>query len=136
MKTYFKFKWREPLGMPECPYAYRTYLIFFGHSIRVHFWLRSDDKRYMHNHPWWFITFVLKGYYTDVSLTGVDIVDRFSFRYRKPNHTHYVVIPKTGCITILLTGRNLNNWGFWINERYLRVNRFFKRYGHPPCSEQ
>ena len=136
MKTYFKFKWREPLGLLECPYAYRTYLIFFGYSIRIHFWLRSDDKRYMHNHPWWFITFVLKGYYIDMSLNGIDMVDTFSFRYRKPNHTHYVQIPSGGCTTILITGRNKNKWGFWINQRYLRVNRYFKRFGHPACNEQ
>lgn len=142
MKTLFKFKYKEPLGKSECPYAHRTYLIFFGYSIRIHKWYRSDDKRYMHNHPWWFITFVIKGSYKDVSL-GLfkdiyqnDYLKRFHIRYRKPNHTHYVEIPKGGCTTILITGRKNKQWGFWVNKRYLRINRYFKRYGHPPCSEQ
>ena len=140
MKNIFKFKYKEPLGKIECPYAYRTYLILFGYSFRIHYWLRSDDKRYMHNHPWWFITFVLKGNYTDVYLKDniiqKDYLSRWSIRYRSSKHTHYVEIPKEGCITILFTGRKLNQWGFWVNNRYMRINRFFKQHGHPPCNEQ
>lgn len=135
----FQVRWNEPLGRKECPYAYRWVFIFFGYSIRVHRWLRSDDKRYKHNHPWWFITFVIKGEYTDVARLSetIDLYDQvktFQFRYRKSNHTHYVVpIPNTW--TILLTGKPLNKWGFWIRGRYLRPLRYFKRFGNPPCNE-
>lgn len=157
----FQIRWNEPLGELECPYAYRFVIIIFGFSIRIHKWLRSDDKRYMHNHPWWFYTFVLKGSYIDVSddiaayeqgdidrevgwenhiiekpWRRRDHLKQFSFRYRSANHTHYVEIPKGGCWTILITGKPLNKWGFWINNRYLRPLRFFSRYGHPPCHEQ
>ena len=62
--TNFQFRWNEPLGVAECPYAYRWVFIFFGYSIRIHKWLRSDDKRYLHSHPWFFFTLVLKGSYT------------------------------------------------------------------------
>lgn len=132
----FQIRWNEPLGIAECPYAYRYVFIFFGYSIRVHRWLRSDDKRFMHNHPWWFVTFVLRGSYQDISLNEIEQLNTFSFKYRNSNHTHYVEIPDSGCLTLLITGKPINKWGFWIKERYLRPLRFFSRYGHPPCNEQ
>lgn len=61
----FQIRFNEPLGTAECPYAYRWVLIFFGYSIRIHKWIRSDDKRYFHDHGWWFATFVLKGSYIE-----------------------------------------------------------------------
>lgn len=132
----FQIRWNEPLGKKECPYAYRWVFIFFGYSIRFHKWIRSDDKRYMHDHPWWFITFVLRGSYTDVSDNSSDTLKRFSLRYRPSLHKHYVDIPKGGCFTILFTGKPHRNWGFWINNKFKRPLKFFHKYGHPPCSEQ
>ncbi len=135
-----QLRWNEPLGVKECPYAYRYVLILWGFSVRVHKWVRSDDKRHMHTHPWWFWTFVLKGTYTDVSMkdgiTSRDTLKRFNVRYRPANHLHYVEIPPSGAWTILITGRPLNKWGFWVNGSIKRPLRFFHRYGHPPCSEQ
>jgi hypothetical protein len=132
----FQLRWNEPLGDKECPYAYRWVFIFFGYSIRIHKWIRSDDKRYMHNHPWWFLTFILKGSYTDVSNKGEEFLKRFSFRFRLANHSHYVSIPKTGAVTILITGRPKQKWGFNVNGVFKRPLKYFYKFGHPPCSEQ
>ena len=136
----FQIRWNEPLGESECPYAYRYVFLFFGFAIRVHRWIRSDDKRYMHTHPWWFVTFILRGSYTDVSMKDGETIrqrlKRFNIKYRPANHLHYVEVPKSGCLTILFTGRPLNKWGFWVNGSIKRPLRFFHRYGHPPCSEQ
>jgi len=147
MKPFWKtnnlqIRWNEPLGTKECPYAYRYVFILFGFSIRCHVWLRSDDKRYMHNHSWWFMTFVLKGSYTDVSLNkdGVthdrDTLKKFQFRYRPSNHTHYVEVLKGGCTTILITGRPLQKWGFFVDGKFKRPLKYFDKFGHPPCDEQ
>ena len=152
----FDFRWKEPLGKPECPYLYRWVLVLFGYSIRVHRWIRSDDKRYFHDHPWPFITVVLKGDYTDVSpssggyagrngyftLHNKEIVlkENLSFgtiKYRKSNHKHYVEVPKNGCWTLLFCGRPNRKWGFWIKgKQFFRPLRYFSKFGHPPCSEQ
>lgn len=138
--TNFQFRWNEPLGEVHCPYAYRWVFIFFGYSIRIHKWLRSDDSRYLHNHSWFFLTFVLRGSYTDVSMKDniiyKDTLKRFNFRYRPANHLHYVEVPKEGCLTILITGRPLQKWGFWVDGRIKRPLKYFHKYGHPPCSEQ
>jgi len=144
MKPFWKTKniqlrWNEPLGVPSCPYAYRWVFIFFGYSIRIHKWIRSDDKRYMHDHAWNFRTFVLKGHYYDVSKDKDgnivrELVNRTA--YRKATHAHYVEIPEKGALTLVFTSRPFRKWGFWDNGKFRRPLRFFSRYGHPPCSEQ
>ena len=132
----FQLRWNEPLGEKDCPYAFRWVFIFFGYSIRIHHFLRSDDKRYFHDHAWWFYTFVLKGSYTDVSETGSDTLKRFQWRFRPAEHKHYVDVPKGGVWTILLTGAKERNWGFWINGKMKRPLKYFDKFGHPPCAEQ
>lgn len=136
----FQIRWKEPLGEAECPYAYRYVFLFFGFALRIHIWKRSDDKRYMHSHPWWFITFVLKGSYTDVydaqGQVKRDRLSRFSIRFRPASHRHYVDVPKSGCITILLTGRPIQKWGFWIDGKMKRPLKYFHKFGHPLCDEQ
>ena len=134
----FQIRWNEPLGMDECPYARRWVFLFFDYGIRIHQWYRSDDKRHFHDHPWWFITMVLKGGYTDVSPDGRDTLRFGSIRFRKAEHRHYVDVPKHGALTILFTGRPIRKWGFWIDGKKViwRPLRYMSKYGHPPCEEQ
>lgn len=128
--------WNDPLGRKECPYAYRWVFNFGLFSIRIHKWLRSDDKRFFHDHPWPFITFVLKGGYIDVSPTGKDTLNRWSIRYRSSKHKHYVKIKHGGALTLLITGPQVRNWGFWVKNKLWYPSQYFKQYSHPPCSEK
>ena len=71
MKPYRKFKkfqirWKEKLGNPECPYLYRWTFLFFGYSIRIHHWIKSDDRRFFHDHSGDLISIVVKGTYKNV----------------------------------------------------------------------
>lgn len=63
----FQIRWREPLGLSECPYLYRWTLILFHRSIRLHHWLRSDDRRFFHDHSANLVSVVLKGHYYNVN---------------------------------------------------------------------
>lgn len=132
----FQFRWREPLGKRECPYAHRTLLNLGLFSVRVHEWHRSDDKRFFHDHPWHFVTLVLRGSYTDVSAQGRDVLTAGSVRYRHAGHAHYVEVPPAGAITIILTSYVVRNWGFWVKGKFVRPLRFFGKFGHPPCNDQ
>jgi hypothetical protein len=142
----FQIRWREPLGDAKCPYLYRWVFIFFGFSIRLHHWIRSDDKRFFHDHPWDFTTFVLKGSYRDVSPAytregieyhHIDTIKAGDRKFRKATHKHYVDVPQGGAWTLLFCGRHKRNWGFWIKaNQFFRPLRYFSKYGHPPCSEQ
>lgn len=59
--------WGQRCGLPECPYLRRWVFNFGVGSVRVHHWTGSDDSRHLHDHAWWFLTFVVRGGYTDVS---------------------------------------------------------------------
>jgi hypothetical protein len=62
----FQIRWKEQLGEEKNPYLYRWTFIFFGYSLRIHHWIKSDDNRYFHDHSCDLISIVLKGYYWNV----------------------------------------------------------------------
>ena len=123
----------EYLGLPDCPYVRRWRIDLPFGSIRVHHWLSHDDPRAVHDHPWWFLTFVVKGGYTDFTPGGKEHLRPGSIRYRPAPHQHTVVPDPGGCWTILITGRSLRKWGFWPKGKFIRANKFFLTYGHHPC---
>src|SRR5690349_7894728 len=81
-------KWAERLGIPSCPYVIRWRAETRWGSIRLHHWLGPDDDRAFHDHPWWFVTLVLRGGYTDWNPTGKQHLRAGSIRYRPALHQH------------------------------------------------
>jgi hypothetical protein len=131
-----QFRWREPLGWPECPYVIRWRLEIDGlGSVRVHHWLASDDPRAVHDHPWWFLTLVLHGGYTDHTPGGAEHLPAGSLRYRPALHQHTVVPDKGGAWTLLITGPKTRNWGFWPGGKFRKANKWFASRGHHPCAD-
>lgn len=53
---------------------------FFGYSMRIHHWIKSDDRRYFHDHSSDLVSIVLKGKYKNV----VPVLDRYN-----PNDANY-----------------------------------------------
>lgn len=149
----FVAEWNYPLGKSECPYAFRWRLDFYWFSFRLHKWLRSDDKRAFHNHPWHFITFILKGGYKDVvrapewshgtvSYEPLGTLLDGSFKklaWRNKDHQHYVSIePLTSPVwTFIITFGAPRKYAFWDVLTGKRRNRdkYFIEMGHPPCDE-
>jgi hypothetical protein len=126
------FTWNKPLGLPECPYL-RLWMIDFGiFAIRLHHWLGSDDQRFFHDHPWWFITLCLWGSYTDISPSGQDTLTMGSIRFRRANHRHTAKVHRSTW-TLLITGRPTRRWGFWIGNKLFKRDKYFATYGHHPC---
>ena len=139
----FQIRWNEALGHKECPYAYRWVFTTPWFSIRVHNFLRSDDKRYFHDHAWDFWTFILKGSYYDVSPQKLNNNNnKISKKLRKTyhlykveaEHKHYVEVNKS-CWTLLFCLPKKRNWGFWVNGKFKRPLKYFYKFGHPPCDE-
>lgn len=123
---------REKLGLPECPYVIRWRLETPIGSVRLHHWLGPDDDRALHDHPWWFITLVLRGGYTDCG-AETDHLHAGSVRYRPALHRHTVVPDADGAWTLLITGPAVRAWGFWLNGKFRKANKWFLAYGHHPC---
>lgn len=128
------FTWREKLGKPECPYLVRWVAAIY-YSLRLHHWLAGDDPRAFHDHPWWYVTFCIWGGYTDVSPAGEVEVGRWSFHYFPAAHRHTVRVNPGGAWTLLLTGPEKREWGFWVAGKFRKRNKYFFEWGHHPCEQ-
>jgi hypothetical protein len=62
----------QVIGGPDDPYMLRWYLIPRNPLLNVylHKFLRSDDDRALHDHPWWFVSLILRGGYLEISETA------------------------------------------------------------------
>ena len=126
---WFQIRWREPIGNPNCPYLYRWTFIFFGFSIRLHHWIKSDDRRFFHDHSCDLISVVLKGKYKNVTPEGAREVQAPSIWRAKAKAKHYLDIPAEGAWTLLLFGRPYHKWGFYVNDHKWRPLRYFHKFG-------
>ncbi len=122
------------LGDKACPYLRRWAIAIdrFA-SIRLHHWHSGDDPRNFHDHPWDFVTIVLWGAYTDVTESGEERMTPGTIRYRPALHRHTVRVDKGGCWTLLLTGKVVRKWGFWVKGKFKKANKYFLEHGHHPC---
>lgn len=145
MKPYRQFKpfqirWAEKMGADKNdPYLIRWTFLFFGYSIRIHKWIRSDDKRFFHDHSCNLISMILKGWYYNVVPNDPDNPDvnncrkirAKSWRPWRANAKakHYLEIPKEGAWTILLCGKPYHKWGFYVKGKRVRPLKYFHKYG-------
>lgn len=129
----YHVKFNEKLGLPECPYVIRWRIETPVGSIRLHHWLKPDDDRAFHDHPWWFLTLVLRGGYTDHSPDGEQPVNAGSIHCRPALHRHTVVPYPGGAWTLILTGPKSRAWGFWLDGKFRKANKWFATFGHHPC---
>lgn len=143
----FDIKWEEPIGPPECPMMIRWAILTPLFSIRIHHFLRADEERHAHDHPWWFFTLVLRGEYEDISeqefpvgvhgetdyVRVVDRLKRGSVRLRPALHRHWVHTDNAW--TFVITGPVSRRWGFWDGKMFSPVAEYFKRHGYAPCQD-
>lgn len=134
----------------DVPYLIRYYLFLkdrkrFPFNVTLHKILCSDEPT-LHDHPWSYATFILKGGYwewipvhsKEGNVVGSTKVWRGPghFRFRKPNDLHWLELEKDAegneipCWSLFFMGRKVQEWGFvrfvkyqgyrWIhNEQYL-----------------
>lgn len=131
--TRFQLHLNEKLGLDTCPYLIRWRFESPWGSIRLHHWLAQDDPRHRHDHPWNFITFVLKGGYTDLSPNGDSHLRAPAVQYRAAEHQHTVVPDEGGAWTVIITGPKIRRWGFWVNGKFKSNVKYFWKFGHHPC---
>ena len=129
----FRCTWREELHCTTGIYLRRWTLEFWWFSIRLHHWMHSDDSRAFHDHPWWFVTFVLKGGYTDVSPKGEERIIAPTICYRPAEHAHTVKVFPGGCWTLVVTGPKVRRWGFWVKNKFVKSYKYFYRFGNHQC---
>lgn len=137
----------QAIGSPDNPYLLRWYVIPRNPLINVyvHKFCRSDDDRALHDHPWWFVSLMLRGMYVEVTEECRTVRsapepwrwfwgDR-PLAFRRATWRHRVELvdswagpsmpntygPPMPCWTLIITGRRSRTWGFWCQTfRYFR----------------
>lgn len=128
-----RFFHREPdfiIGGKEDPYLLRWWIIprnrFF--NIYLHKFLRDDDDRALHDHPWVSLSIILRGGYIEHLPNGV-IKRRQAGQlvFRRAKQAHRIELYREGvnscwirgnykdtrpAWTIFITGPRIRQWGF------------------------
>lgn len=142
LRKWLTGKPHQIIGGANDPYMLRWYIIPRNPVVNIylHKFLRSDDDRALHDHPWWFISLMLKGTYDEVTNEGTTRRKAGSFAFRPAEWRHRVQLlldmkgvrenltdallnpdthkqlkryPEKPCWTIIVTGRRTRGWGFW-----------------------
>lgn len=111
--------WRNPLG--------RVFQ-WFGIAVRLHYIKSPDRDRHLHDHPWAFVSVVLRGWYIEhrpmtiqPNFLGTEEELTYSawrregeiaFRWWTARHRISTVAPE-GVWTLFITGPMMQWWGFY-----------------------
>lgn len=117
------------IGGAADPYMRRWWVIPRNRifNIYLHHFMRSDDDRALHDHPWWNLSILLVGRYAEhtIDAGGVNVftVRRAGqWKFRRASHAHRIELTHGPCWTLFITGPNIRSWGFhcpkgWVHWR-------------------
>jgi hypothetical protein len=124
------------IGGAENPYCNRWYVIPRNRlfNIYLHQFVRDDDDRALHCHPWLNCSLLLRGRYSEVQFlrrptAGRDLPSTIEIPrrpgrpvFRRPSTAHRVVLARDEnhrpipCWSLFLTGPVIRSWGFWCSK--------------------
>ena len=118
----------------EEPYLERYYIFLkdrtnFPFNIFIHKILKSDPDD-LHDHPWSYFTFILRGGYWEITKEGRFWKGPFTFRWNNAKSLHRIELDPnvSDCWTIFIPGQKQREWGFmtkngWIENNYYLNNK-------------
>ena len=123
MKWFERLASRRPpdfvIGGVADPYMLRWWVLPRNRvfNIYLHRFLRSDDDRALHDHPWFNVSLILDGEYTEETIARGGVHRRRVFRVgalklRAPWSAHRVDLHAGPCWTLFITGPVMRTWGF------------------------
>lgn len=127
------------VGGAEDPYLLRWWLIPRNpvFNVYVHLFLRSDDDRALHGHPWLFnVSWLLEGKYIEWVPGNGNLlrpVPRFRYAgqlaFRRGAAPHRIQLWRAGgdekpCWTVFITGPRVREWGFYCPRGWVPWQQF------------
>ncbi|OMQ49922.1 hypothetical protein AQ709_05220 [Burkholderia pseudomallei] len=113
------------IGDPRNPYLLRWWILprnrFF--NVYLHCFMRSDDDRALHDHPWSNLSILLRGRYVEHTIAAGGIHMRSeriapTWKFRPSGAAaHRIELVDGCCWTIFVTGPRYRDWGFHCPER-------------------
>ncbi len=115
------------VSAPTDVYLRRWYLLetpWFG--LKLHHILRPDADRALHDHPWSFVSLILRGGYTEEVadmhstlrwMPGAWVKRRLTHRagalnVKRADELHRIDVLHGECWTLVVSGRKSRTWGF------------------------
>lgn len=86
-------------------------------SIKLHRILISDDDC-LHDHPWSFISIILRGGYVEQSEKSFKLYGVGSILFRKATWKHRLIIYQPAT-TLVITFKRVRSWGFWTKQGWI-----------------
>ncbi|MCA8938233.1 MAG: hypothetical protein KDB07_00365 [Planctomycetes bacterium] len=125
------------------PYMKRLILFRtpFGGLMINHF-IGGDESRCHHDHPWPFISIMVKGGYREFVPTGHGEAESEHHApcilFRPAKHTHRVEMLEPGgqCLTICITGPSERDWGFITKKGWLYWREYLAQTEGNPDGER
>lgn len=112
-----RFLGRPPdfmVGEKDDPYLLRWWLIprnrFF--NVYLHKFLRDDDDRALHDHPWPSVSIVLKGCGIEHLPDRKRVFRAQDVIFRRAKHAHRIELVSPVVWTLFITGPRVRDWGF------------------------
>lgn len=142
-----KWPWLYDINGPDGTLYLRrfTLLKLFGWKLLLHRIARPDYSRELHDHPWSFITVVLRGGYVEQveSLDG----EWAQFRANRPGRVRFNRLPFPHRVTELINGDSWSlvihgpdrrEWGFYTDCGWMPWQQYCDRVykGLPPCEPE
>jgi hypothetical protein len=114
-------------------------------AVRIHRIISSDDVRALHDHPWWFVTVIMRGGYLEVLPEDQGqpaSCDRYYNRkiWRRPGSVvfhrgtdrHRLEIrPGSECWTFFIMGPVWRDWGFHTHHGWVYWRDYLKSWARP-----
>ena len=119
------------IGLNDDVYLDRLSLIwtpFF--SIKFHRIYRPDRQRDLHDHPWSFLAFILRGSYWEDTVKGVK--RRRWWNWKKATDRHSIrTVSRSPVWTLVICGPKSRSWGFWVEQgtKFIPWRDYDKLYG-------
>lgn len=151
MKWFLQLLSGEPhfyIGGKDHPYMLRWFILPRNRWLNVylHKFMRDDDDRALHDHPWWFVSLMLWGSYVETrparSWEPLAYYRRregwfrdfrrgwLSIVYRRATDQHRVSLDNGHCWTLVITGPKVRTWGFWCPKGFVPWDEFVDQSDH------
>lgn len=109
---------RDPdfiIGEQENPYLLRWWIVPRNEhqNVYLHWILRDDDDRALHDHPWANTSYLIAGRYREITPEGSFIREPGSLITRQATDLHRLeLIDGEAAVSLFFTGPKVRDWGF------------------------
>src|SRR3546814_13207657 len=101
------------IGVEDNPYLRRLYIIPRNRwfNVYLHEFLRDDDDRALHDHPWVNLSILLRGQYVEHTATGATLRRAGAIKFRLPTAAHRIALVDGDPVwTLFIPGPRLRGW--------------------------